>query len=104
MFADSVYEMVESDKKLVEHRRIYPCRGHYYTIKLPFKLDKLIYPVPESNLKGLGVHLTIDLTGRIRVGPDAEYVDSKTDYKLDETEERREKFSNSLNEYLNLDK
>lgn len=39
----------------------------------------LIYPVPEPGLAGLGTHLTLDLAGRIRFGPDVEWVDDPTD-------------------------
>ncbi|KAL3156333.1 hypothetical protein ABBQ38_000651 [Trebouxia sp. C0009 RCD-2024] len=53
-------------------------RGHYCTMegKPPFK--RLIYPMPES--WGLGVHLTLDLEGRARFGPDVEWID-KVEYK-----------------------
>ena len=44
--------------------------------KPPFK--RLIYPMPET--WGLGVHLTLDLEGRARFGPDVEWVD-KVEYK-----------------------
>jgi L-2-hydroxyglutarate oxidase LhgO len=45
---------------------------------VPFR--HLIYPVPERD--GLGVHLTLDLAGRGRFGPDTEWVDG-LDYGLD---------------------
>lgn len=47
-----------------------------HTGKPPFK--RLIYPMPES--WGLGVHLTLDLEGRARFGPDVEWID-KVEYK-----------------------
>ncbi|MDN5928885.1 MAG: NAD(P)/FAD-dependent oxidoreductase, partial [Hyphomicrobiales bacterium] len=48
-------------------------KGNYFglTGKAPF--SRLIYPVPEPG--GLGVHLTLDLTGRARFGPDVEWLD-----------------------------
>lgn len=51
-----------------------PCKGDYFalapgTSKLP---ERLIYPVPGQ--AGLGIHATFDLAGRVRFGPDAEYV------------------------------
>lgn len=51
----------------------YYCKGNYYTLagKAPF--SRLIYPVPEQ--AGLGVHVTIDLGGQCRFGPDTEWVD-----------------------------
>lgn len=54
-----------------QHR---PCRGRYFLLKGFFKraLDVLVYPVPEKD--GLGIHLTPDLEGNARLGPDTEWV------------------------------
>jgi L-2-hydroxyglutarate oxidase LhgO len=41
----------------------------------------LVYPVPHHDLAGLGVHATLDLGGRLRFGPDTEYVD-RIDYSV----------------------
>lgn len=50
-------------------------KGNYFSLtgKTPF--SRLIYPVPEPG--GLGVHLTIDLQGRARFGPDVEWLDDE---------------------------
>jgi L-2-hydroxyglutarate oxidase LhgO len=58
----------------------YFAKGVYFTLagKAPF--SHLVYPVPE--LAGLGVHLTLDLGGRARFGPDVEWVD-RVDYAVD---------------------
>lgn len=55
--------------------RIYPCKGDYFAVApaARLKLARLIYPVPAQ--AGLGIHITMDLAGRFRIGPDAEYVD-----------------------------
>jgi L-2-hydroxyglutarate oxidase LhgO len=60
--------------------RDYLCKGVYFTLagKAPF--SRLIYPVPEK--AGLGVHLTLDLAGQARFGPDVEWV-STVDYGVD---------------------
>ena len=105
--ADDLYSLVETDKSLLNDKQIHPCRGHYYKLRLPpavakGRLETLVYPVPDPNLKGLGIHLTIDLSGRIRVGPDADYIESKTDYRLDETKERFDKFWTAISRYLDL--
>jgi len=49
-------------------------KGNYYSLigKSPF--SRLVYPVPEPG--GLGVHVTIDLGGQARFGPDVEWIDS----------------------------
>lgn len=61
------------------------CRGHYfsYSAKSPFR--HLIYPLPEDNLAGLGIHATLDLGGQVRFGPDTQYLpdSSAGDYHVD---------------------
>jgi L-2-hydroxyglutarate oxidase LhgO len=60
--------------------------------RAPF--SRLIYPVPVSG--GLGVHLTLDLGGDARFGPDVEWVDS-LDYRVDPA--RGEKFYHAIRRY-----
>ncbi|WP_257798306.1 NAD(P)/FAD-dependent oxidoreductase [Aquincola sp. J276] len=59
------------------------CKGSYFSLagKAPF--SRLIYPVPEA--AGLGVHLTLDLGGQARFGPDTEWLsdDAPIDYRVD---------------------
>jgi L-2-hydroxyglutarate oxidase LhgO len=59
--------------------RLYLARGHYFTLsgRTPFR--HLVYPIPEPG--GLGVHLTLDIAGRARFGPDVEWVD-QIDYQV----------------------
>jgi len=54
--------------------RLKPCKGDYFSLApaSPIRVSKLIYPVPTG--AGLGVHATLDLGGRVRFGPDTEYV------------------------------
>lgn len=63
-------------------RRVWYCKGNYFGMagRVPFR--HLIYPVPERD--GLGTHLTLDLAGRGRFGPDTEWVEG-VDYALDPT-------------------
>ncbi len=60
--------------------RDYFCRGVYFTLSGPSPFRHLIYPVPEPG--GLGVHLTLDLAGQARFGPDVEWIDG-IDYTVD---------------------
>lgn len=63
------------------HRRqVHYCKGSYFAMsgRVPFR--HLIYPLPERD--GLGVHLTLDMSGQGRFGPDAEWVDG-IDYGVD---------------------
>ena len=62
---------------------LYYGRGNYFTLigKNPFR--HLIYPVPRPKTSGwLGVHVTLDLAGRARFGPDLEWIDA-VDYRVD---------------------
>ena len=60
--------------------RGYFCRGVYFTLSGRSPFRHLIYPVPEA--AGLGVHLTLDLAGQARFGPDVEWIDD-IDYAVD---------------------
>ncbi|MDP6945825.1 MAG: NAD(P)/FAD-dependent oxidoreductase, partial [Myxococcota bacterium] len=53
---------------------LYFCRGDYFHLTTPKAYTRLVYPVREPNAPGLGVHLTLDLGGRVRLGPDTEWV------------------------------
>lgn len=58
----------------------YLCKGNYYTLSGRSPFSRPVYPVPEK--AGLGVHVTVDLAGQVRFGPDVEWVDS-IDYDVD---------------------
>jgi len=77
--------------------RQYPCKGDYFSVAsgVKFSLGRLIYPVPEP--AGLGIHATLDWTGRLRFGPDAEYVE-EIDFEVDPT--KAAGFSASIERYL----
>ena len=55
-------------------------RGHYFALAGPPPFSGLVYPVPTGG--GLGIHATVDLAGRIRFGPDVEWID-RIDYRFD---------------------
>ena len=77
--------------------RLYPCKGSYFALGTgaPPTRNSLIYPLPEGG--GLGVHITADISGARRAGPDAEFVDT-IDYSVDES--RIERFANAVARYL----
>lgn len=55
-------------------------KGNYFSYGHPSpKPGRLVYPAPEPGHGGLGTHLTLDLAGRVRFGPDVEWVDSPDD-------------------------
>jgi len=55
-------------------------KGSYFTLGTRAPFSRLVYPVPEPG--GLGVHLTLDLAGEARFGPDVEWV-TAIDYRVD---------------------
>jgi L-2-hydroxyglutarate oxidase LhgO len=59
---------------------LYLAKGNYYTLAGRNPFARLVYPIPEPG--GLGVHVTIDLGGQARFGPDVEWVDH-IDYTVD---------------------
>jgi L-2-hydroxyglutarate oxidase LhgO len=61
---------------------VYPCKGVYFSYSGAIRCGLLVYPVPEKKLTGLGVHATIDLAGRMRFGPDAEYINGFDDFSV----------------------
>jgi L-2-hydroxyglutarate oxidase LhgO len=58
----------------------YLCKGNYFALPGKAAFKRLIYPVPEA--AGLGVHVTLDLAGQMRFGPDAQWID-ELDYHVD---------------------
>ena len=55
-------------------------KGNYYGLSGPAPFSRLVYPIPTQG--GLGVHLTLDLGGQARFGPDVEWVD-RENYDVD---------------------
>ena len=56
-------------------------KGNYFTLSGRSPFTRLIYPVPQA--AGLGVHLTIDLGGQAKFGPDVEWVNSPDELTVD---------------------
>jgi len=59
----------------------YYAKGNYFSLAGRAPFSHLIYPVPEAS--GLGVHLTLDLGGQARFGPDVQWVTSSDDLCVD---------------------
>jgi len=75
-----------------------PCelyaKGNYYSLTRRAPFSRLIYPVPEPG--GLGVHVTLDLAGQARFGPDVEWVE-RINYDVDPR--RAERFYAAIRRY-----
>jgi L-2-hydroxyglutarate oxidase LhgO len=96
--SDKVSEMAGmSDENL----KILFCKGEYFRVNPPKNrlIKRLIYPVPHHNLEGIGIHVTIDMGGGVKLGPDVKYLESNVyDYKL--TASKQEAFYKSAKKFL----
>jgi L-2-hydroxyglutarate oxidase LhgO len=72
----------------------YLAKGNYFSCSARAPFSRLIYPVPEPG--GLGVHLTLDMAGQARFGPDVQWVD-RIDYAVDPA--RAERFYPAIRKY-----
>jgi len=77
--------------------KIHLCKGQYFRVSNPgkYRVNHLIYPTPRG--PGLGIHITQDMAGGLRLGPDAEYID-KIDYGV--KDEDRDKFYMSVSRFM----
>jgi len=91
LHADHVAQLAGLDVESLGYRLHY-CKGDYFYYAGTAPIHRLIYPVPHKDLTGLGVHATLDLGGRLRFGPDTEFVD-RLDYTVDE--QKKAAFSKS---------
>ena len=73
----------------------YLAKGNYFSCNARAPFSRLIYPVPEPG--GLGVHLTLDMAGQARFGPDVEWIET-IDYEVDPS--RAERFYPAIRQIL----
>jgi L-2-hydroxyglutarate oxidase LhgO len=86
-----------SDEKL----KIIFCKGEYFRLNPPKNrlINRLVYPVPVHNLEGIGIHVTIEMGGGVKLGPDVTYLESNIyDYKV--TLSKQEAFFKSVRKFL----
>lgn len=69
--------------------RLHYCKGEYFNVSggKSKKINHLIYPVPLPKVTGVGIHATLDMDGRMLLGPSAEYVD-RVEYAMDDRNQR----------------
>ena len=95
--APSVAKSIEGYDTALAPREFY-AKGNYYSLSRKSPFSRLVYPVPEPG--GLGVHVTLDLAGQARFGPDVEWIDrigTKEDYAVDPR--RSERFYAAIRKY-----
>jgi len=94
LHSDTIAKMVGMEYEL------HYCKGDYFSIQNVARgvVQRLIYPVPEKNHVGLGVHLTLDLSDRMKLGPDATYVGRNEDYRVDAS--KVDRFYEAASRYL----
>src|SRR5690606_1374437 len=73
-------------------RRLFPARGDYFRLRTRTRWQRLIYPVAVPGSASLGIHLTLELDGRCRLGPDLEWVDDPHDVSPARGEAKHGKF------------
>ncbi len=84
--------------------RIHHNRGHYYRVAHArgALVSRLIYPVPPVKFTSIGIHITLDRGGQVKLGPDAEYIDPEIPesewYRFDDN--RRGMFHESVVRYF----
>lgn len=67
--------------------QLHYCKGEYFSLSSKWRnvVSRLVYPAPEQ--AGLGIHLTTTLDGKMRLGPNARYVEM-VDCKVDDSQKR----------------
>ncbi|HXF50648.1 MAG TPA: NAD(P)/FAD-dependent oxidoreductase [Dehalococcoidia bacterium] len=78
-------------------------KGRYYDIVDSTKarlVSRLVYPLPHGDRAGLGVHLTLDVDGNARLGPDTEWLPADATPDFRSADDRRDEFLASARRYL----
>lgn len=96
--SDSVASLAGIDVEK-EKYRLYYCKGSYFSVsgRKSRHVSRLVYPIPQK--EGLGIHAVVDLGGRLRFGPDTEYLPNRRiDYKVDES--KRTRFAEAIRKLI----
>ena len=96
--SDRIAQLAGIDIDEAEYKLFF-CKGEYFSVgnnknKL---IKRLVYPMPEHHITGAGIHASVDIEGRMRLGPSARYVD-EIDYRVDES--HKDFFYQSVKSFL----
>lgn len=89
------HKIIGLEKELTP--KVWMCKGDYFSYGGTNPFAHLIYPVPETNTVGLGIHCTMDLNNQLRFGPDAVYV---SDENYDVDGDKKEQFASAVQRYF----
>ncbi len=87
LYSDQIAQLAGIDIDEAGYKLRY-CKGEYFSVSSHKSrmVDRLIYPAPEPSSGGTGIHTVVDVEGRMRLGPNAQYV-GEIDYKVDESQQ-----------------
>jgi L-2-hydroxyglutarate oxidase LhgO len=94
LFAPSVARAIDGLDSTILPRAHF-AKGHYFGLRGVSPFSRLVYPLPSTH--GLGIHVTLDLAGQVRFGPDVSFIDS-VDYAFDES--RAAAFAAAIRRYF----
>jgi L-2-hydroxyglutarate oxidase LhgO len=101
LHADEIAACAGIDIDAAGYRQFY-VKGNYFRIRRRGLVSRLVYPVPEESLAGLGIHVTVEIDGAAKLGPDVEADvlprDRAPDYRVDEA--RAATFFRAASTYL----
>lgn len=98
--SDAIASMIGIDIHKEKYDLHY-CKGQYFRVASEKSklISHLLYPVPRPKSGGLGIHVTPDLAGSFRLGPDDNYLNNRTkDYSVDEN--RKNDFFRSVVKFI----
>lgn len=97
LYSDQVTKMLGTFEPAYTQKFV---KGNYFKLSgQKYNFKHLVYPVPLPKLQGLGVHITLDLKGQIKFGPDFQNMNENVeDYSVDES--RKQNFYEAIRLYL----
>lgn len=96
LFAIPISNMILPEAR---HKKPFYAKGSYFSYSSSFPKPKtLLYPAPVPGHGGLGTHLTLDMAGRVRFGPDVEWIDDPNDLSVNDN--RLEEAISMIQDYL----
>jgi L-2-hydroxyglutarate oxidase LhgO len=95
LHASEVAELLHAKGSDIRIPHTHYAVGHYYTLAGPSPFTHLVYPVAQKG--GLGVHVTLDMGGAVRFGPDVRWIDS---LNYDFSDSRRDDFVAAIQRYF----